>query len=371
MKIKKKETSFFFGEMMENKEQESINVAGVISANQLSFRLPPDLSVATSRNLQSQFFSNQTYTPGANAICAFNTGSQYVDFTRSMLVMSIRNLSTNAALAPQNAWFGPNGSACNVINRVTVSSRSGTQLELLQNANQYASYKLTMERDIGHTGVQGIIAANDAAQGAGVAMMYGSTPSALSTAAYDWANGEILRFCIPFSAFSPLLGNARSLWPSILCSGLKLELQLESAQVAMMTTSVNATDILNYSIDEIRCELECYTISDLALRSLSFQAQTGLDVLSESVHDTQASRTGSSINVDNGRSVSRALGFVYRERPVQTVADATQDKFALMPVSAAQYPTGEFSRWVFSPEPATSSPPTSPTCSTRRKTPPR
>lgn len=315
-----------------------VNAAGVLSLNNLSYRLTPDVSVASARNLQQQYFSSQSYSPGATCVAILNTGSNFVDFTRSFLVMTVRNLTTTSGgAATQAAWFGPNGSACNLINRLRVSTRSGTVIEDLQNCHQYASYKLAFERDATHTGRIG--PTTDLSLGSGLAMMYGATPLPITDAAFDWGNGESLRFCIPFSAFSPVLGNSRSLWPGALCSGLRIEIILESPAVAMMAVT-NSSDLCNFAIDEIYMSLENYSLSDMVLRVLNTQcASSGLEIVSSTVHDTAATRLAASLNLDCGKAASRSLGFVYRERSAQDLTDAKTDKFACYPISSSFYPT--------------------------------
>jgi hypothetical protein len=308
---------------------EGINSSGIIAVNGLSYKLPPDLSVAIQRNNQSQFFQAQNYGSGATAVCVFNTGASYVDMRRSYLVVDVQNTSTpsgGVGATPTYSWFGPNGSACNLFNRVMIQTRSGAVIERVDNANQLASARLYMEHDRSWTGepfvnskynvylasgsqtgipdnsgqtVSGTasvtstagISENRFLSSLGTAQVYGAQPlvagntlvQSVSTTATTvtttaslannykeaWAgpitgtDGDIRRFCIPFGELSPVSRYSQSIWPASLCSGLRLELLLEQPANAMMSLAAN--DVINYKITNIRFVAECYQLSDMVL----------------------------------------------------------------------------------------------------------
>lgn len=105
---------------MAAQDESSLGKAGILSLNQLSYRMDPDLSVCVSRTVTSQWFTNQTAASGSSSMCLFNTGSSYVNMKQSSLVFDLRNDSEVPV------WFGLHGSsAASVINRLVISSRSG------------------------------------------------------------------------------------------------------------------------------------------------------------------------------------------------------------------------------------------------------
>ncbi len=334
---------------MEAKQEDNgLLASSILSANKLSYRLAPDISVAVSRNNQSQFFQNQSYTQNAVGVCIWNTGSNYVDVSRSSLVLTVRNDSTTVAPAPVAAWFGPNGSACNLINRFTLMSRSGTVIELIQNCNQLAAHTLNYRHPRTWKGkalpITTIAPTEEACFSGGDAQLYGASPQPMTTSNsvnYAWAAGETMRFVIPLAEFSPVFANSKELWPASLCSGLRMEILFELAGIAMMSVAGTATDIMGYTIVDCRVETECYQLSDMVLRTLNDQASSaGLEVVSVTAYDTQFIRTQTAVNVDCSKAVSRALAFVYKERltPVALGASGV-DKFASYPVTSANYPT--------------------------------
>ncbi len=304
--------------------EEQMGAAAVQSVNQLSYKLPPDLSVATQRNMQSQYFQAQSYAPGAVAVCILNTGSSFVDFNRSVLYVDVQFTGTTAGVTGATGSFGPNGSAMNLLNRVLICSRSGSVLERIDNAGQLASARLYLERS------RDYVHNNASVSGAntGTASTYGS----------GIGTSETVRFALPCCDWSPLFANADALFPSALASGMRIELTLDSAINSLIY--LGATDVPNYAITAIRLDCECYQLSDMVMRSLNNQAATSsLEVTSVTVHDTQSRRAQSSVNVDCGKACSRALRYLYRERLARTSAtDATYDNFKCIPVNGTYWP---------------------------------
>jgi hypothetical protein len=334
---------------------EGIETTGILALNGLTYKLPPDLSVAIQRNNQSMYFQSQSYGAGATCVCVLNTGSSFVDFRRSFLVMTVRNESTPSG---RSSYFGPNGSACNLINRIMIQTRSGAQIERVDNNNQLCSARLYMEHANSWTGRQytdyktSPPTDNEIESGLGPASIYGCQgcgfAQGASPAADDsWISGGIgggqsIRFCIPLGELSTVWKHSQSLWPAALCSGLRLELLLEQPNQCMVSCQQDAsTTSLGYSVQEIYLQLECYQLSDLVLRELNTMASTSsLEVVSVTAHDTQGTRSSSqnSMSLDCGRAASRALCALYRERPaIATVYTAAYDPMATLACTSSTY----------------------------------
>ena len=86
-------------------DESSLGKAGILNLNALSYRMPPDLSVAVSRTVTSQWFANQTAAAGSSSMCIWNTGAAYVNARQSSLVFDLKNDSAKAV------WFGLHGSS--------------------------------------------------------------------------------------------------------------------------------------------------------------------------------------------------------------------------------------------------------------------
>ena len=302
--------------------------SGILSLNNLSYSMSPDLAVAVSRSVTSQFFQSQTYSPGSTAVVIMNTGSAYVNMQQSTLQLDVRN-DSNAA-----AFFGPSKFGCsatNLINRITILSRSGQILERVERCNQYAAIKLMYGHDRGYR--------------AGPATAYGAADVAISTPTQDgldWLPGETLRFCIPLGEFSSLCDTVGSLWPSQLASGLRIELVFESADNALVS---NGTEVIPFKMDYavVGCKIqaESYLLSDLVMRSLNeASARQGLEVVGVSVFNNQSSRASKILNIDVGKSCSRALTVCHRELPGFPGVKATNvSSFETVKYTAISHPT--------------------------------
>jgi hypothetical protein len=282
--------------MSDQKEDSSYDLGkqGILSLNNLTYRMQPDLSVAVSRTTTSQFFQSTTYAPTRTMVSIWNTGSAFVNAAQSSLVLDV----TNTSFVP--VYFGPSVfgcSAANLINRVTISSRSGSILEKIDRASQLSAIRVLYEHDRGWREF-----------GPGTAAGTSNTLAAL-----DWQPNTTLRFCIPLGVISPLLGSIDTLLPAQLCSGLKFELVLSSAEEALV--SGGATDVLSYEIANARFETESYMLSDIVLRSLnSTSASAGLEIVGTTAFNSISIRSTSALNLECGKSASRALAIMLKER---------------------------------------------------------
>jgi hypothetical protein len=245
--------------------------AGIIAINGLSYKLAPDLSIVTSRTDTRQYFSQNQYAPNSTAVCLLNTGSSFVFGPNCSLQFTVKNEGANTQ------GFGI-GSAVNLIRRISLVSRSGDVLERIQNLNCLNVIKLWHQHDEHWRDSTG-------------AMM--GISSSIPT------NGE-LRFSIPMSELSGLF-SYQYLLPSALCSGLRVEIEWESAGIAFATGAGPS-----YSISDISLLCDSYNLTDMVLQTLNQQASsTGLEIVFETQFDTQASRTNGTIAVESRKAVSR------------------------------------------------------------------
>ena len=106
--------------------------SGDMENNNLIYKQPMALSLAKTRTQVKQFFQRSDYSsaPNKTAIIDLNTGSSYIDVYNSFLSFDVTAWST----AQEEFSFG-DGSAMNVIDRITIRTRSGTEVERLEGAN--------------------------------------------------------------------------------------------------------------------------------------------------------------------------------------------------------------------------------------------
>ena len=104
--------------MSQDDEKNGTSVNMILGINALSYQMPPDLSVSVSVAQCNQFFQGSAFSPQSTGTCIWNTGSCYVDPSACWLILDVLN-DTSPTL-DKGIWFGPDMSACNLINRWTI-----------------------------------------------------------------------------------------------------------------------------------------------------------------------------------------------------------------------------------------------------------
>ena len=272
---------------------------GVLSANQLSYRLTPDLSCVVSRTTQScSFQSGGDIAPSSSAQCVLNTGSSFVDLSRSFLILNVENTGSAAS-------FGTFGSAANLLQTVSWTSRSGQVLERTDDCNTMSQLRRKILYDRSYLST--------------TLSMYNAsaTIDSSSHVPVAWSTGSVQRFCIPLSAFSEFAASSPILPPQ-LASGAMLQLFFAAPVDALSVASGDR----GYKIKSARLELSTLTLSDSVTKALSvLSASSGLEVCASVISTTRGIRTASAVSLDGSKACSRALQFFYTERPNSTQAD--------------------------------------------------
>lgn len=215
---------------------------GMIQVNDLVYKLEPDISVAVNRTHKTHFFQQTDYKNSQTAVCILNSGADYIDCRRSFLNLRV-NLTcdpvqigtsdwdtwhgtdtfTQAAAQAFNdnllihGYFGPNGSILNLIDTVTVTTRSGdelsrvTDLALLSNMTLPLIFGKDWRSTVGQ-----MMGMGDCAYGQSSKRKH---PCADRT------------YAIPLYLLSPLFQYGR-LMPSMLMSGLRITITWKSAMHA-------------------------------------------------------------------------------------------------------------------------------------------
>lgn len=298
---------------VESSEALDARSVGILSLNQMTYKLEPDLAVTIQRNVQSSFFLSQSYAPGSTMVCIVNSGSSFVNLRQSYLVVDLQNTST-AGTDGDLCWFGSSGgSAANIINRIQIIAKNGVQLERIDNANVLAAAKVAY------------VYSTDWVNSVGALAGISSSAAALNWTHKANGAGSIIRFMIPLYLFSTFCDSMGSLCPSQLLAGARFEIFLESAGTAMINGTAASTPVLNYAVTACRIDFESYLLADSVMRVLNQTAASqGLEVVTATTQDTQAQRTNAAITVDVARSCSRALHMLYKERiPSSAVASGS------------------------------------------------
>lgn len=221
---------------------------GMIQVNDLVYKLEPDISVAVNRTHKTHYFQQPEYKNSQTAICILNSGADYIDCRRSFLSFRVdldstpfqiqdnlldswhRNVNrgNNDVLTAVNrfnasllvhGYFGPNGSILNLIDTVTVTTRSGdelsrvTDLALLANMTLPLMFGSDWKSTVGQ-----MIGLGES--------VYGKSVTSLTK--HPCADRT---YCIPMYLLSPIFQYGR-LMPSMLMSGLRITITWKSTTKA-------------------------------------------------------------------------------------------------------------------------------------------
>ena len=225
--------------MEENKDQQKADREGMIQVNDLVYKLEPDMSVAVNRTHKNHFFQQPEYKNNQPAICILNSGADYIDTRRSFLHFEVKLECKAQQIQAWDKWtndydkecaqnfndnllvhgyFGPNGSILNLIETVTVTTRSGDELSRVQDLALVSNMTLPL------------IYGEDWKSTVGAMMGFGEGVFGRNDKGRVHPAAQ-RRFSIPLYLLSPLFQYGR-LMPSMLMSGLRILITWKSATKA-------------------------------------------------------------------------------------------------------------------------------------------
>jgi len=331
---------------------------GLIALNDLTYVLEPDMSVAVNKTHKRHFFQSNTYVPQQRGICILNSGADYIDTRRSFLSFECKLSPSAGALT--HGFFGTGGSACNLIESILISTRSGDELcritdfGLLQNMMIPLTYCNSWTQTTGQ--LMGL--------GGGVLDSRG-----LVHKDKYGANGQ--RFLIPMYLLAPLFGYGRLL-PAMLMSCMRIEITWAPTAKAFKghaATDGASADVgaVPYTIENLYFDLASVQLSDSIQRALNEQSATnGLEIVYTDYEKTEVNHGQLSdvFHCEVRKSCSRALKAFARIRCKSTgVAEGSMDSFkaeSVWPVIEYQWQLGSL---YFPQQPIKASDPTKPfTC---------
>jgi hypothetical protein len=292
---------------------------GLIAVNDLLYVLEPDLSVASNKTHKNHFFQSAEYNYNHTAICILNSGADYIDTRRSWLQFDVEMTCTDdgstiaggtAPLPSSSVYssFGAHGSACNLISSILISTRSGDELCHLNDFNLMQNMLIPLA--YGREWMDG----PGALMGAG-----GGIPNKNRD-----GNGNLTqRFCIPMYVLAPLFGYGR-LMPSMLMSGMRIEITFAKPETAYQTVTCDRTvasdagshlvkpveRVSTYKVLAPQFVLASVQLSDSIQRALNeLSATNGLEIVYTDYAQTPHAGGTSfdTVNVEVRKSCSRAL----------------------------------------------------------------
>lgn len=291
---------------------------GDLLINNLIYEMPRSLSLATGRSFVSQFPQRQSYEVNRNntVIFDFNTGNSFIDSSNSYLRFKLRVINAKTGVLDSGcAVFGV-GSALNLIHSYRIRSRSGVELDRLENANLYNSTRIAYTKSTNWT------------QTVGSSFYSNSATNPL----FNGLNTYTPEITIPLKElstfFCPLKGQ---LIPPQIASGLRIELELESINKAFQDPNGYLQEA-NGKVElfDIAIVLDTVALSDETSKILNLEAsQSGLEYSFSRVYNYSSTfPTGSTTaNIQCSKAVSQATqSFVISQGSTNTQAFA-QDSF--------------------------------------------
>ena len=248
---------------------------GDLLVNNLIYKQPKALSLAKTRTHVKQFFQRSDYlsAPNKTAIIDWNTGASYVDVGNSYLGLTVIVQSD----VQSNYGFG-DGSAMNLISRITIRSRSGTELERLEGANLWSKVDMQYSLPKNFRETMGSAMGMD-----DITNRYSyltSKTDGLPVETYAVQLLIPLKQLCPF--FRPLKGQ---LLPPQLASGLHIEIVFENTNTAICVPTDFPGTITDYDVKDIHFMLDTVELSDETQKALNMEsADNGLEWVTPRVY---------------------------------------------------------------------------------------
>lgn len=302
--------------METNIEPTSNLTDSLLAVNQLSYQMPPSLGIASSARHRMEFAQMNSYTVGSNGgastvVFDLQSGSSFIDPAVSYFVFNVSHVSDDTKIL---MGFG-SGSVANLIQTVTVRSRTGREICRVENFNLLTKYVDLIQNS------QDRLLTVMVSQGySPIGSVYGSSvPN----------TGKI--FILPMSTipcFAPINGK---LLPPQLMEGLRIEFRLESSNIAFTPSTVAGVTPANFSYTITRpyAHYMCYDLADAFQRQIAMvAAKSGLRLLHNEYFHTITSANTQQINYDIKKAASKALSCLVIPRLVTATTNKDADCFA-------------------------------------------
>lgn len=309
----------------------------LITVNDLTYVLEPDLSVAVNITHKKAFFQANDYQSGQTAVCIMNSGADYIDTRRSYLSFAVKVKDTYEGFKRDATFgfFGAHGSALNCIESIVISSRSGNELARCHDVPLLANMMLPLQYTKGWF------------EDVGSLMGFGSGVWSNNYQVHRGVAENGQRFLIPLYVLSPLFQYGR-LFPCGLFSGLRIEIKWNNGINTFMGMDgqkeggapPNFSPITSYDIINPYFNLCCVQLSDSIQRALNEQStNNGLEIVYTDYEKTSYS-TGNMFDVchvEVRKACSRALRAFARIRCMTDLTASVDGYRSEFPCPVTQY----------------------------------
>lgn len=286
-------------------EEEKAGMGSLLQLNRLDYRIPPSLSVATSRSLKGFAANRDAYKPGDTMRFLFSSGASYVD-TKNSYIKFYVNLfdATGAALTAaklgQLAWDQSLGFS--LIRGLRVIHSDGTELDHVpegRNLMYRVEHKLKKSYDQRRTWVDLAYLPADQSKVGRQIPAFDSNDTAVTPTIFS----TVIEVILPLHYLCRIF-DSELLSPSYLMAGLRLELFLESNTNVFKKV---ADPGISYTVSQPEVCLETFMLTDGVTRAISqISANTGIEWYWEALHHAQTQSLTNNVSIQVNRALSRA-----------------------------------------------------------------
>jgi len=334
---------------MEDEQEMKSDLSSLLEVNRLDYRLPPSLSIATSRSMK-QFRSSKTdHVAGESQVdFQLSSGAAYVDLLNSYLSFDVDISATADDGTVLNLFMPSHAGWLQFIKAYRIIHSSGVELdrqndsvgEWIQIQNQYGKSEATRKTK------GALYRLNDANRPVPLNTEVGYYEAARSgivadptnyTPTLDVAGGETLgtagklyHAVVPLGELAGIF-DQDLLAPSFLTAGLRIELQFHTKEHFFKKTTAWAVNE-KVTIKNPAINLECFTLTDSITRKLSqISASSGLEWYWDAVHHMNSVQATNSVTVQITRALSRANAVIVKTRNDFNMNNRSVDSLASQP----------------------------------------
>lgn len=281
---KRRNTSIVAGASMAANDRSDDANRALLVANKLVYRLPPSLSVVTSRTHKSYDALARTYSPKQIMTFVLSSGASYINTQNSYLTFTIRK----DPLEPGPDLKIESGTMCNIFRSMRIMHSSGAELDRMDDVyNLYLNRIQTMTKSY----------------------EWGLSQRVMMGGSAELKAGEELDVVIPLKELTPNGGffDQQMLMPSYMASGLRLEFTLEGADIAFRAAGRTDGQTPAYIVHDPRIVLDTVVLSDAITRKLSqISSNDSLEWVWNGVHTNSVTTTTSESTIEVTKALSRA-----------------------------------------------------------------
>lgn len=325
--------------MMDDEDSKS-DLSSLLEVNRLDYRLPPSLSIATSRSMKTFRSSKHSHIMGESQVdFQLSSGAAYVDLLNSYLSFEVT--FTDAVGEVENVFIPAHAGFLQMIKGYRVIHSSGVELDRMNTAvGEWTQIQNYYNRSASTRRTTGTLYnMNDSINPqeikhymAGINEVNKANKQILQTAvvSVDDARLHKFRVVIPLAHLAGIF-DQDLMAPSFLTAGLRIELEFYPKEHFFIKTdawSVNTT----VQITKPEINLECFQLTDSIVRKLSqISASSGLEWYWDAVHNMTSTMNAKEVTVQVTRALSRANNIVVKARHDSAVGRHNLDSYASLP----------------------------------------